>query len=94
MSKAERYRDLIAISVVHTLNAALCEFHTQHCPPSDQLRVECGRAVDAYKQVKEAVRQLDVEMSCVDQLVGFMVQALLLCEDGCLFACWWEGGLE
>lgn len=70
LSKAERYRDLIAISVVHTLNAALCEFHTTHCPPSEQLRVVCGRAMDAYREVKEAVRALDVEMSCVDELVG------------------------
>jgi hypothetical protein len=69
LSKAERYRDLISISVVHTLNAALCEWHTQHCPPSEQLREECGRVMAAYKEVKEAVRELDTEMSCIDELV-------------------------
>lgn len=80
LSKAERYRDLIAISVVHMLNAALCEFHTKHCPPSEQLRVECGRAVAAYKEVKAAVRQLDVEMSCIDELVS---PAPVVGEGGC-----------
>lgn len=69
LSKAERYRDLIAISVVHTLNAALCEYHLKHCPPSDQLRRECDKARGAYQEVKKAVREMDVELSCIDQLV-------------------------
>jgi hypothetical protein len=81
LSKAERYRDLLAISVVHTLNAALCEFHTKNCPPSDQLREECGRVTSQYKQVKEAVRQLDVELSCVDELVRGVAGKVLM---GCV----------
>jgi hypothetical protein len=37
------YRDLIAASTVHTLNAALCDYHMTTCPPSDQLtQVGCG----------------------------------------------------
>lgn len=70
LSKAERYRDLLAISVVHTLNAALCEFHTHHCPPSEQLRRECGRVDALYQATKAAVRVLDVELSCTDQFVS------------------------
>ncbi|KAF6253042.1 hypothetical protein COO60DRAFT_1628374 [Scenedesmus sp. NREL 46B-D3] len=68
LSKAERHRDLIAISVVHTLNAALCEFHMQHCPPSQQLRDVCDKAQAQYQATKVAVRQLDVELSCIDRL--------------------------
>lgn len=69
LSKAERHRDLIAISVVHTLNAALCEFHKQNCPPSEQLRTECEKVQAVYEATKKAVRQMDLEMNCIDQLV-------------------------
>ncbi|WIA09314.1 hypothetical protein OEZ85_008721 [Tetradesmus obliquus] len=67
LSKAERHRDLISISVVHTLNAALCEFHLKNCPPSQQLREACDKAAALYTATKVAVRQLDVELSCVDR---------------------------
>lgn len=70
LSKAERHRDLIAISVVHTLNAALCEFHMANCPPSEQLTSECSKVKAVYEATKKAVRELDVEMSCIDQLVS------------------------
>jgi hypothetical protein len=70
LSKAERHRDLISISVVHTLNAALCEFHLQNCPPSQQLRDVCNKAQAMYLATKVAVRQLDVELSCVDRVVS------------------------
>eukprot|EP00775_Hariotina_reticulata_P010387 gene10387-10545_t len=66
-SKSERYRDLLAISVVHTINAALCEFHLKNCPPSQQLAEECNAASKVYEATKKAVREMDVEMSCTDQ---------------------------
>lgn len=61
---------MVAVSVVHTLNAALCEFHMANCPPSDQLTRECDKVKDVYEATKKAVRELDVELSCIDQLVG------------------------
>jgi hypothetical protein len=70
LSKAERHRDLISISVVHTLNAALCEFHLQNCPPSQQLRDVCDKAQALYLATKIAVRKMDVELSCVDRVVS------------------------
>jgi hypothetical protein len=69
LSKAERHRDLISISVVHTLNAALCEFHLKNCPPSQQLRDACDKVQALYQATKVAVRQLDVELSCIDRVV-------------------------
>jgi hypothetical protein len=69
LSKLERYRDLISISVVHTLNAALCEWHAARCPPSEQLRTECAKARALYEATKAAVRELDADFSCSDQLV-------------------------
>lgn len=77
LPKAERYRDLIAISVVHTLNAALCEFHIANCPPSEQLTRECDKVRAVYEATKKAVRELDVELSCIDKLVGNMATNII-----------------
>eukprot|EP00879_Flechtneria_rotunda_P017349 GHRR01018175.1.p1 GENE.GHRR01018175.1~~GHRR01018175.1.p1 ORF type:complete len:350 (+),score=62.58 GHRR01018175.1:1082-2131(+) len=71
LSKAERHRDLIAISVVHTLNAALCQFHTKNCPMSEQLKTECATTTAVYEATKKAVRKLDIELNCADQYVSW-----------------------
>lgn len=68
-AEVERHRDLIAISVVHTLNAALCEFHLKNCPQSEQLTRECAKAKAVYEATKAAVRELDVKLSCTDLVV-------------------------
>jgi predicted amidohydrolase len=39
----ERYQQLLSTSVIATLNAALCERHLGACPPSEELRRECGK---------------------------------------------------
>ena len=43
MQGLELLRDLLTVEVPLTLNAALCEFHRGHCPPSPQLELECSR---------------------------------------------------
>ncbi|EFJ40854.1 hypothetical protein VOLCADRAFT_121680 [Volvox carteri f. nagariensis] len=35
------YRDLLAIETLATLNAAFCDYHISHCPPSEQLVTVC-----------------------------------------------------
>ena len=36
-------RDLLAAEVIATVNVALCEYHTAHCPASEQLTAECKK---------------------------------------------------
>ena len=62
----EHYRDLIAASTIHTLNAALCEYHRRECPPSDQLGQVCSQVEKDYQDMKQAVRDMDRKMSCTD----------------------------
>jgi hypothetical protein len=45
---AELLRDLLALQVPITLNAALCERHRAKCPSSEELERECG-LVDEYE---------------------------------------------
>lgn len=66
LSRAERYRDLLSIEVVHTLNAATCEYHLRNCPPSEQLVRLCTVANAAYEETVQELRQLDAEMACTD----------------------------
>ena len=66
LSKGDRYRDLISIQVVHTINAALCEYHLRHCPPSEQLLAVCAAASKAYDATMREVRAMDEEMACAD----------------------------
>lgn len=66
LTQLERYTDLISIEVVHTLNAALCEYHLTHCAPSDELAAACREAAAAYEQTMHAVRAMDAEMACTD----------------------------
>jgi hypothetical protein len=97
LTKAERHRDLISISVVHTLNAALCEFHLQNCPPSQQLRDVCDKAQALYQATKIAVRQLDVELSCVDRVVSAVTAVAALAGvigRSSLFACAYPTALQ
>lgn len=39
----ERYPQLLSLSVLTTINAALCERHLAGCPPSAELTEQCGR---------------------------------------------------
>ncbi len=55
--------------MVHTLNAALCEFHIKNCPPSQQLKEACDKAAALYAATRNAVQEMDLEMSCMDAVV-------------------------
>jgi hypothetical protein len=68
--RGPRYRDLIAIETVHTLNAAFCDYHTTHCPASPQLSETCGRARDAYAATKAALAEVEANWDCADHYVG------------------------
>ena len=39
----ERQREVLALEPAVRLNAALCERHRRHCPPSAQLARECAQ---------------------------------------------------
>lgn len=41
------YKDLLAIETVSTLNAAFCNFHLKHCPPSQELLSVCSQVGSA-----------------------------------------------
>ena len=40
---AERYTQLLSLSTITTINAALCERHLVNCPPSEELQQQCSR---------------------------------------------------
>ncbi len=40
-ASSQYYRDLLAVETVATLNAAFCDYHLRHCPPSQQLLDTC-----------------------------------------------------
>lgn len=60
------YINLVAIETVAILNAALCDFHVKHCPPSEQLTEVCDAAVERYNEVKRAVADAEVTVACTD----------------------------
>jgi hypothetical protein len=62
----ERYRDLMSILTVATVNAALCEFHAATCPWSKQLEAVCGDSWELYHDVKEAVGEVEWSWGCAD----------------------------
>lgn len=37
-----RYRDLLSIQTLATINAGFCDYHLDHCPPSQQLLDVCS----------------------------------------------------
>jgi hypothetical protein len=37
------YKDMIAVSVITTVNAALCDYHVRNCDPSPQLTEVCNK---------------------------------------------------
>jgi hypothetical protein len=39
----EEFRDLISVQTMALINAAICDYHLRHCPPSEQLSDVCGK---------------------------------------------------
>lgn len=60
------YGALLAIETVATLNAAFCDYHLDHCPPTPQLYTECKRAFDIFKDTKWEVRKIEAALGCKD----------------------------
>lgn len=40
---ADRYTQLLSLSTITTINAALCERHLVNCPPSEELQQQCDK---------------------------------------------------
>ncbi|GFH05540.1 ShKT domain-containing protein, partial [Haematococcus lacustris] len=60
------YRDLLSIDTAATLNAAFCDYHLEHCSPSQQLYDVCSEALNLYQEVQDAVEELEKEFKCRD----------------------------
>ncbi|KAK9819905.1 hypothetical protein WJX72_003823 [[Myrmecia] bisecta] len=54
----ELMRDLMAVETIITLNAAFCEHHRAHCPPSEELERECGKVADMEDALTRMFAQL------------------------------------
>lgn len=61
-----RYRDLVAVENIATLNAAFCDLHMRRCPPSEQLTSVCGAAQQLYLDVKRELREMELSWKCAD----------------------------
>lgn len=55
----ELLRDLMAVEVPITLNAAFCERHRRVCPPSDELEQKCSEAEQMLREFDEAFADLE-----------------------------------
>mmetsp|Transcript_7473 Transcript_7473/g.18044 ORF Transcript_7473/g.18044 Transcript_7473/m.18044 type:complete len:904 (+) Transcript_7473:124-2835(+) len=62
----EYYRDLLSLETITTLNAAFCDFHLRHCPPSQQLLDVCTMAVTQYTEVQWEVQDEELHYRCKD----------------------------
>ena len=65
----ELLRDLLAIEVPITLNAALCERHRAKCPPSDELDRECAIVDDMEASMDALLADIEKDLpdSCRDE---------------------------
>jgi hypothetical protein len=52
-----QYRDLLGISVISVVNAAICDYHVRNCPPSPQLTQVCDE-VSISNKVAGSVQSL------------------------------------
>jgi hypothetical protein len=57
------YKDMIAVSVITTVNAALCDYHVRHCDPSPQLTVVCNK-VRCLQQQQQQQQQCSIVTAC------------------------------
>ncbi|KXZ52846.1 hypothetical protein GPECTOR_8g229 [Gonium pectorale] len=60
------YRDLLAIETLSTLNAAFCDYHISHCPPSEQLVSVCREVFSLYNEAREFVKEAEARYDCQD----------------------------
>eukprot|EP00879_Flechtneria_rotunda_P011174 GHRR01011672.1.p1 GENE.GHRR01011672.1~~GHRR01011672.1.p1 ORF type:complete len:475 (+),score=141.48 GHRR01011672.1:1450-2874(+) len=61
-----RYRDLLSVSVITIVNAALCDYHVRNCPPSAQLAEVCNQAFKLHYDVDQELKNHEWDWQCVD----------------------------
>ncbi|PSC76158.1 peptidyl serine alpha-galactosyltransferase [Micractinium conductrix] len=65
---AEQYKQLLSISVVATINAALCEQHLQRCPASKELTDTCAQVKSLEHETDAAIQAIEQDAPiCVDR---------------------------
>lgn len=62
----EKYKDLMSIQVIATINAGLCEFHLKNCEANAQLLDECKQAVKLFRDTKAALKAVEEVFDCAD----------------------------
>ncbi|KAG2439207.1 hypothetical protein HXX76_004570 [Chlamydomonas incerta] len=60
------YKDLLAIETISTLNAAFCDYHISHCPPSEQLVSVCKEVFSLYNEAREFIQEAEASYDCQD----------------------------
>lgn len=60
------YRDLLSSQTASTLNAAFCDYHLKHCPPSDQLKSVCDKVFALEKDINAEVEAVEAIFGCMD----------------------------
>lgn len=55
----ERYKELLSIQVIATVNAALCERHLAKCPPSQELNEQCDQVKQLEREVDDAILEVE-----------------------------------
>lgn len=60
------YKDMIAVSVITTVNAALCDYHVRNCDPSPQLTEVCNKAFQLFHEVDQEIKDLEWVYNCTD----------------------------
>ncbi|KAI8477379.1 MAG: hypothetical protein J3K34DRAFT_398045 [Monoraphidium minutum] len=66
----DRYRELLALEPVLTINMALCDWHTSACPMTPELRDACGGAEDELQELRDRLERMDGMLDCGDYFVG------------------------
>lgn len=66
----DRYKDILATSVIALVNAALCDYHVRSCPPSPQLTSVCSQAFRLWHEVEQEMKDLEWNFNCTDHNVS------------------------
>lgn len=64
VSLSSYYKDLLAVETIATLNAAFCDYHVKHCPPSQQLLDECQTVRATLFSALPGALQLPLSQPC------------------------------
>ena len=58
-------RDLLAAEVIATVNMALCEYHTAHCPAHEQMTLECAKVMGTFHSAISLVHKSHQAAGCM-----------------------------